>query len=80
MDLRTTIFTTNLSFLPQGDELSSSRSSLKPDLIVAFNTGMYEVDVASWTTSLEVILDTNVPALFTSNNRSEAEQDHTTRS
>lgn len=47
-----------------------------PDLIVAFNTGMHEVCTESWKTSLEVILDMNVPALFTSYNKDEAVQDY----
>lgn len=47
----------------------------RPDLIVAFNTGMHEDDTESWTESLRGILDMNVPALFTSYNRGEADQD-----
>jgi hypothetical protein len=48
---------------------------LKPDLIVAFNTGMYEVDKESWMTSLEAMLELNVPALFTSFCKHEADED-----
>jgi splicing suppressor protein 51 len=57
-------------------ENPTDEESLKPDLIVAFNTGMHECDVTSWKSSLEVVLDLNVPALFTSFNRSEADQDY----
>jgi splicing suppressor protein 51 len=66
----------NKFVVPQGDEPSSSLSCLKPDLVVAFNTGMHEVDAESWKTSLQVIMDTNVPSIFTSYNRSEADQDY----
>jgi splicing suppressor protein 51 len=38
----------------------------KPDFLVAFNTGMYEEYTESWKTSLRVILDLQVPSLFTS--------------
>jgi hypothetical protein len=38
----------------------------KPDFLVAFNTNMYEEDTESWKTSLRVILDLQVPSLFTS--------------
>ena len=47
----------------------------KPDLVVAFNTGMYEEYTESWTTSLQPILDMNVPCFFTSFNEGEAVQD-----
>ena len=54
--------------------LNTSKHS-KPDFIVAYNTGMYENDTESWTTSLEVLLDLNVPAYFTSYCKDEAIQD-----
>ena len=56
-------------------DYSASPKFTTPDLIVAFNTGMYEEFTESWKTSLEVMLDLNVPALFTSYNKYEAEQD-----
>jgi len=48
----------------------------KPDLIVAFNTGMSEEHTDSWKTSLEVILDMNVPAYFTAYCEEEAVLDY----
>jgi len=56
-------------------DYKASSKFKSPDLIVAFNTGMYEEYTDSWKTSLEVILDMNVPALFTSFNKDEAVQD-----
>jgi hypothetical protein len=44
----------------------SSTYFTKPDFLVAFNTGMYEECTESWKTSLRVILDLQVPSLFTS--------------
>lgn len=54
-----------------GDEAES----LKPDLVVAFNPGIHQEDVAGWKRSLEFILDMNVPTLFTSFNLSEGDGD-----
>jgi len=47
----------------------------KPDFVVAFNTGMYEEFTDSWKESVNVMLDLNVPCLFTSYNKYEAESD-----
>jgi splicing suppressor protein 51 len=47
----------------------------KPDLIVSFNSGMYEEDTESWKKSRQVVLDLNVPAMFTSYNEEEGDQD-----
>lgn len=47
----------------------------QPDLIVAFNTGMYEEYTESWKQSLNVILDLNVPSYFTSYNKQESIED-----
>jgi hypothetical protein len=44
----------------------------QPDLIVAFNTGMYEECTESWKTTLQVMLDMNVPCLFTLSTKDEA--------
>lgn len=49
---------------------------VKPDLIVAMNTGFSEVDVDSWRQSIEVVLKLGVPALFTAYQREEAFQEH----
>ena len=46
-----------------------------PDLIVAFNTGMFEEYTDSWKESLEIMLDLNVPCIFTSYNNHEACED-----
>jgi hypothetical protein len=48
----------------------------QPDLIVAFNTGMFEQCTESWKTSLQVMLDMNVPCLFTSYAKDEAIGDY----
>jgi hypothetical protein len=45
-----------------------------PDFIVAFNTGMHEENTESWKTSVEFMLDMNVPCLFTSYSKSKAEK------
>ena len=47
----------------------------KPDFVVAFNTGMFDECTESWKTSLRVILDLQVPSLFTSYCLQEAEAD-----
>lgn len=57
-------------------DYKASSKFTAPDLVVAFNTGMYEEYTESWKTSLEEILDMDVPALFTSFNKDEADQDH----
>ncbi|KAJ7186817.1 hypothetical protein C8R46DRAFT_981142 [Mycena filopes] len=36
-----------------------------PDLVAGFNTGLGEVQVAGWRASLEIILESGVPAVFT---------------
>jgi splicing suppressor protein 51 len=48
----------------------------KPDFLVAFNTGMYEEYTESWKASLRVILDLQVPSLFTSYCLQEAVADY----
>jgi len=47
----------------------------KPDLIVAFNSGIHEMDTDSWRKSVKVMMDLDVPTFFTSYNKSEALQD-----
>lgn len=54
----------------------ASKSHSTPDLVVAFNTGMHEEDTESWKQSLQVILDLDVPAFFTSYNAYEARLDY----
>ncbi|KAJ7929024.1 hypothetical protein B0H13DRAFT_1596902 [Mycena leptocephala] len=46
-----------------------------PDFIAGFNTGLGEVDVAAWRLSLEAILNSNVPTLFTAYTETEANRD-----
>ena len=46
-----------------------------PDLCVAFNTGLYEVDSDGWKTSLENLLEMNVPCIFTSYDVNEVRKD-----
>lgn len=72
----------NRYLLKQNDtssDVGNPSSFLKPDLIVAFNTGMHEEHeehIESWKECLEIIMDTNVPAFFTSYSLSEAIQDY----
>jgi splicing suppressor protein 51 len=47
-----------------------------PDLIVAFNSGMAEEETESWQKTLKVILDINVPAMFTSYQKDEADNEY----
>ncbi|KAJ7485196.1 hypothetical protein B0H11DRAFT_2018436 [Mycena galericulata] len=54
---------------------SSQFRAYPPDLIVGFNTGLGEVEVEGWRPSLETILDSRVPALFTAYTRSEVTND-----
>ena len=46
-----------------------------PDFVVAYNTGMHEEYTDSWKESLEVLLDMEVPCVFTSYNMAEAKAD-----
>ncbi|KAJ7280266.1 hypothetical protein C8J57DRAFT_1567542, partial [Mycena rebaudengoi] len=46
-----------------------------PDLIAGFNTGMSEIEVSRWRTSLGVILGSAAPAVFTSYTEFEGEQE-----
>jgi len=55
---------------------ASNKWEGKPDLIVAFNTGMHEECTESWKQSLAAMLDLGVPALFTSFNKLEAVLDY----
>eukprot|EP00978_Attheya_sp_CCMP212_P015098 scaffold38823_cov48-Attheya_sp.AAC.5 len=57
-------------------DYASSSFFTKPDFVVAFNTGMFQEDCVSWQTSLRVLLDFEVPCLFTSYNFTEAKQDY----
>eukprot|EP00554_Chaetoceros_debilis_P016580 CAMPEP_0194125878 /NCGR_PEP_ID=MMETSP0150-20130528/59694_1 /TAXON_ID=122233 /ORGANISM="Chaetoceros debilis, Strain MM31A-1" /LENGTH=113 /DNA_ID=CAMNT_0038819707 /DNA_START=1197 /DNA_END=1538 /DNA_ORIENTATION=- len=47
-------------------------SSVKPDFVVAYNTGMYEEYTESWKESLKVMIDLDVPCIFTSYDENEA--------
>ena len=49
-----------------------SNNHMPPDLVVAFNTGISQEETESWNPTLQLILDLNVPAMFTSFNRQEA--------
>ncbi|KAF7305519.1 MYND-type domain-containing protein [Mycena chlorophos] len=46
-----------------------------PDLVAGFNTGMGEVDTVSWRKSLRIVLDRNVPAVFTAYSMGEGRDD-----
>ncbi|KAF7329065.1 MYND-type domain-containing protein [Mycena kentingensis (nom. inval.)] len=54
---------------------SSTYRSNPPDLVAGFHTGMGEVDTNSWTTSLRIILDAEVPVVFTATSLPEAKWD-----
>lgn len=47
-------------------------SKYPPDLIVAFNSGHAESEIQSWWPTLKCILDLEIPAVFTTYNKSEA--------
>eukprot|EP01083_Nonionella_stella_P154521 498030_1 len=47
-------------------------SFVKPDFVVAYNTGMYEEYTESWKESLKVMIELDVPCLFTSYDENEA--------
>jgi len=58
------------------DYANASKHFTKPDFVAAFNTGMFEEpDTSSWKPSLDIILDMDVPSIFTSYNKFEAEGD-----
>ncbi|KAI0314902.1 hypothetical protein OF83DRAFT_1174330 [Amylostereum chailletii] len=46
-----------------------------PDLVVGLNTGMSEVDTERWKPALELILKKNIPAVFTTYSRVEADHE-----
>ncbi|KAL3908447.1 MAG: hypothetical protein SGILL_008475 [Bacillariaceae sp.] len=56
-------------------DYQEKEDAVRPDFIVAFNSGMHEAETESWKTSLEMVLDMNVPAYFTSYEESEAIKD-----
>jgi len=56
--------------------MATTATKLPPDLIVDFNTGMAQEETDSWKTSLELMLDLDVPALFTAYNQDEAKADY----
>ena len=51
---------------PYHDFLQSSENTKPADFIICFNTGMSEVERASWAPTLKAILDLKIPAAFTS--------------
>eukprot|EP00571_Detonula_confervacea_P014770 CAMPEP_0172298896 /NCGR_PEP_ID=MMETSP1058-20130122/1338_1 /TAXON_ID=83371 /ORGANISM="Detonula confervacea, Strain CCMP 353" /LENGTH=402 /DNA_ID=CAMNT_0013008191 /DNA_START=326 /DNA_END=1534 /DNA_ORIENTATION=- len=53
----------------------ASEEFIKPDFVVAFNTGMFEEYTESWKKSLEVMLTLDVPCIFTSYNKHEGDAD-----
>lgn len=58
------------------DHFYDKESFTKPDFVVAFNTGMFEEYTESWKKSLGVMLDLDIPCLFTSYNQMEANADY----
>jgi splicing suppressor protein 51 len=53
----------------------ASDEFLKPDFAAAFNTGLYDEFTESWKESVAVLLDLEVPCIFTSFNKDEGEAD-----
>ena len=66
----------NSSSNSNGGDAANPTAAVAPDLIVAFNTGFSEEEVESWNESLAVILDLNVPAMFTSYDLDEADLEY----
>ena len=62
-------------YLEKEKKKHSKHAHATPDLIVAFNSGIHEVDTESWKTTLRYILDMNAPSYFTSYSKEEAIQD-----
>lgn len=56
-------------------DYGASEEFIKPDLVVAFNTGMNEVDTDIWKGSLDVMLSLDVPCIFTAFTKQEGEAD-----
>ncbi|KAF7290648.1 MYND-type domain-containing protein [Mycena indigotica] len=54
---------------------SETYKSHPPDLVAGFNTGMGEVESDLWKPSIQYILDSNIPAVFTSYSRWEGLND-----
>ncbi|KAL0569708.1 hypothetical protein V5O48_012258 [Marasmius crinis-equi] len=55
--------------------LTADASNNRPDLIVALNTGMSEVETESWKRTIGVIRDLDVPGVFTAYTKLEAESE-----
>jgi hypothetical protein len=53
----------------------ASDDFITPDFAAAFNSGMYDEYTASWKESLAVLMDLEVPCIFTSFNKEEGEED-----
>lgn len=53
----------------------SGEDFIEPDFVAAYNTGMYDEYTESWKQSLGVLLDLDVPCIFTSYNKLEGEAD-----
>ncbi|KAF5360216.1 hypothetical protein D9757_010531 [Collybiopsis confluens] len=49
----------------------------KPDLAIAFNSGLSQVEVESWERTIRFLVDEKIPSVFTSFNREEAEAEAT---
>ncbi|KAL0563905.1 hypothetical protein V5O48_018151 [Marasmius crinis-equi] len=54
---------------------TADASNNRPDLIVALNTGMSEVETESWKRTIGVIRDLDVPGVFTAYTKLEAESE-----
>ena len=53
----------------------ASDKFMHPDLVVAFNTGMFEECTDSWKQSLDIMLTLDVPCMFTSYDKNEGDSD-----
>lgn len=56
-------------------EYYTSDDFVKPDFVAAYNTGMYDEYTQEWKDSLKVLLDLDVPCIFTSYNELEGVED-----
>ncbi|KAL0571918.1 hypothetical protein V5O48_010049 [Marasmius crinis-equi] len=54
---------------------SKAKARTTPDIIVALNTGMSEMEMDSWKKTMKVILDKNVPGVFTCYSKLEGEME-----
>lgn len=52
---------------------SQGRNFIKPDLAIAFNSGLSQVDIQLWKPTISFLVKNNIPSIFTAYNQDEAE-------